>query len=436
VERTRQSPLPRLIAILLLIEGPLRPTIAAETRPGADLETTLGAAETQLRNGEREIAERTYRTALALAWRLIGWLDLADGRPREARDAFGRGGAPGQGLQAEPEGPNPVEDLKAPARSALRRRVTSALAQTYLNLGVMQAQAEHFAEAADLLETAALVDADFPQVQYALGVAHFNARSYDKAKGPLDRALARKPQDASLRRMLAMACLNTEDYDRAAELLRDDAERAQDPSLQYAYGLALVRSNHAAQAQEVFARLVAEHGDSAEVNVILGQAHAQQGDFDAAILALRRALQLKPEVAEANAALGVIYLKRGQLAEAEQALRAELRVRPADLSSESNLATVLDLEGRPEEAISLLRSVLKSKPSFKDALYLLGKILLAKGESGLAVEQLEAAARLSPEDANVRYQLGKAYQKLGRQDQAQREFEAFRALKDTRRGTP
>jgi Flp pilus assembly protein TadD len=427
----------RPLTVILLLTCGLRPASAADPRPEAALEAALSAGETHLRNGEREVAERDYRAALLEGWRLIGWLEMADGRAPEAEAAFSRSSGERQGPDpARKTMPNPLEDLTAPDRSALRRRVTSALAQTYLNLGIMEAQRERFAAAADLLETAATLDAEFPQVQYALGVAHYNARSFEKAKAPIQRALAGKPGDASLRRMLAMVCLNTQDYDQAVSLLQNDGERERDPSLQYAYGLALVRSNRAAEAQSIFAKLVAEHGDSAEVNVILGQAHAQQGDYDSAILTLRRALQRKPDVAEANGALGVIYLKQGRLAEAEAALRAELRVRPADLQSESNLATVLDLENRSDEAVVLLRAVLEAKPAFKDARYLLGKLLLAKGEATEAIEHLEAAARIAPDDANIRYQLGKAYQKLGRQAEAQHEFEAFRTLKDKRRGTP
>ena len=79
--------------------------------------------------------------------------------------------------------------------------------------------------------------------------------------------------------MLALAWLNTESYAKAAELLQDDPERETDPSLQFAYGMALVKSDRAAEAERVFAQLLRAHGDSAELSVLLGQAHAQQGDF-------------------------------------------------------------------------------------------------------------------------------------------------------------
>lgn len=326
-----------------------------------------------------------------------------------------------------------VTALPPPQRLELERRVKTELVRAYLNLGVIQTQGQRFSRAAELFDQAAAIDPDFPQVQYSLGVARFNARQFDKAAGPLGRALAATPQHAGLRRMLAMAWLNSEAYDKAAELLRYDPEREADASLQFAYGLALVRADHAAEAQSIFARLLARHGDSAEVRVVLGQANAQQGDFDAAIRELTRALQLKADVAEANATLGIIYLKQGRLAEAEEALRAELKIRPDDAKSENALATVLDLLGRPEEALSLLRRVLESKPDFADARYLLGKVLLAQGEAQEAVEHLEAAVRLAPEDANIHYQLGRAYQKLGRTEQAQEQFQVFRQLKDSRR---
>jgi tetratricopeptide (TPR) repeat protein len=327
-----------------------------------------------------------------------------------------------------------LTDTTPPERQELRERIIEALCRAHLNLGVLQAQANRFPRAAEHFERAAELDPDFPQVQYSLGVARFNAKQFDKAAPALARVFEKSPADEGLRRMLATAWLNAEAYDEAADLLRDDPRREADPSLQFAYGLALVRGGRTGEGQAVFSRLLARHGESPELRVVLGQAYAQEGDYDSAVRSLEAAIQAKPTVAEAHAALGVIYLKQGRLAEAEKALRAELSVSPEDFKSQTNLATVLDLSGRAEEALPLLRAALKARPQLPDARYLIGKILLSEGAAPEAVQHLEAAARLSPEDANVRYQLGQAYQKLGRTSDAQREFEAFQKLKDARRG--
>jgi tetratricopeptide (TPR) repeat protein len=329
----------------------------------------------------------------------------------------------------------PLGELTPAQRKALRGRVTSALARANLNLGILEARARRFAEAAELFEEASRVDPGFPQVQYSLGVARFNAQQYDKAVEPLSRALAASGQDADLRRMLALASLETRAYAKAADLLKDDPQRERDPSLQYAFAMALVRSDRAAEATPLFSRLIKEHEDSAELSVLLGQAYAQQGDFPAAIEALTRALKLKADVAEANATLGEIYLRQGRLDEAEQALRGELKARPDDARSQLNLAITLDAQHRPEEALPLLRRLAASKPEGGDAHYLLGKVLLGQGAAEEALSHLEEAARLSPEDANVRYQLGQAYQKLGKPEKASEQFEIFRQLKEKRRGS-
>src|SRR3989441_1224781 len=312
--------------------------------------------------------------------------------------------------------------------------VPFALARAYVNLGVMQAQKQRFARAAEFFEQAVGVDADFPQAQYSLGVAYFNSQQYDKALTPLSHALDVDRASTIVRRMLAIAYLNTEAYEQSAALLAEDPQRDADPSLQYAYGLALVRSGRAADAETIFSRLLAEHAARPEVSVVLGHVYAQQGNYEAAVDALRRALQLQTDVADANSALGLIYLKQGKLPEAEAALRAELTHHPADVKARHTLATVLDLEGRADQALVEARRVVKANPEFADARYLLGKILLAGGALDEAAMHLEAAARTAPQDANIHYQLARAYEKIGRAELAEKEFAIYRDLKDKQRG--
>lgn len=333
-----------------------------------------------------------------------------------------------------PLDPGGFGKLPPDAKHALGQQAKETLASVYLNLGVMQAQAERFARAAEFFEDAAAIDPEFPRVQYSLGVAYFNAKQYANAIPALARAVAADAQNGEARRMLALASLNTEDYARAAELLRDDPGRSSDASLQFAYGVALVRSGHAAEAETIFSQMLAQHADSPELNVLIGQAHAEQKDYDGAIASLQRALQLKPDVADANATLGQIYMRQGKLGEAADALRAELTSHPEDVKARFTLATVLDLDGHSDQAVTELKKLLQARPEYADARYLFGKILLAGGSAADAVEQLETAQRLAPEDANVHYQLGQAYQKLGRTEQAQQQFAEFQKLKDRKRG--
>lgn len=414
----------------------------------ASLQRALELAEAQ---GAADLALKVIRLPLGQALRRLGRTEEAAAHFEEAqrlslqdseaeREQMARymaGGsyedeAPATGPAVPVIEASPLADLSRAERAELRRRVRETLARVHSNLGVMQVRSERFARAAEQFEQAVSLAPEFTQAQASLGIAYFNARQFQKAIPPLTRALAASPADAALRRMLAMAHLENKEHAEAADLLRGDPELDRNPSLQFAYGLALVKSDRADEAELVFSRLFGRHGTSAELSVLLGQAYAQQGDFDRAADALQRALRLQPDVLGANASLGVIYLRQGKLAEAEAALRSEIQRNPQDVQSQQNLAVVLESLQRPAEAVPVLREALRAQPGFSDARYLLGKILFAQGETTEAVEHLEAAARLNPEDANIHYQLGRAYRKLGRTAEAKEEFDLFRQIKARR----
>jgi tetratricopeptide (TPR) repeat protein len=374
---------------------------------------------------------------LGLVLRRLGRLDDANAHLEAAREAAALrlpAAATGTGATGPLIEASPLAERPAAERAELSRRIVAGLAGACSNLGVMRAQQGDFEAAAERFSRAAELDPDRPQVQASLGIAWFNSRQFAKATGPLQKASTADPNDAGVRRMLALAWLNTQAFDKAAELLRDDPQREADASLDFAYAMALVKSDRSVEAEPVFERLLARHGASPELSVLVGQAHAQQGDYDGAIATLQHALEIKPDVHEAQGTLGVIYLKQGRLPEAEAAFRAELASNSGDILTRHNLGNVLELQGRPKEAEAALREVLAANPQFVDSRYLLGKILLARGAAREAIEELKSAARLAPQDANIHYQLAQAFQKSGEAALAEQEFEAFRKLKDTKRG--
>jgi tetratricopeptide (TPR) repeat protein len=309
---------------------------------------------------------------LGLALRKTGALSEAASHLGEARK---RAGASAEESSAAAAGTgraaSPLAGLPLAARQELRSRVREGLARAYFNLGVLQTQgpsarrpAERFARAAAFLEKAAEVDPDFPQVSSALGVAYFNAREFDKATGPLSRAVAAPSAAAETKRMLAMAWINIRAYDKAVPLLRDDPEREKDASLQTAYGMALLRSGRPAEAERILAGLLEAQGESVELLVLLGQAQAAQKKDDLAITTLRRALARDAKAADADATLGGIHLRRGRPQEALPHLEAAARLAPGDAAVREQLAQAYQKLGRTELANRELEAAreLKARP--------------------------------------------------------------------------
>src|SRR5947209_13939447 len=82
-------------AALVLVAALVAPAARAQTAadPTAALDTIVAAAENSLRDGELQIAESRYRSALMAGWMLIGALRLDEHRLADARDAFLRASA-------------------------------------------------------------------------------------------------------------------------------------------------------------------------------------------------------------------------------------------------------------------------------------------------------------------------------------------------------
>jgi tetratricopeptide (TPR) repeat protein len=138
------------------------------------------------------------------------------------------------------------------ARRELAAGVRSALAQCYLNLGVIETRRDDLKSAAGLFEAAAGLDPAFPGVQQALGVARFNTGEFDKAIEPLQKASAADASNPVLRRLLAIAWLNTGASEKAVPLLVADPELRSDPQLRLALGMAYKALGKADLAAEQF----------------------------------------------------------------------------------------------------------------------------------------------------------------------------------------
>ena len=203
--------------------------------------------------------------------------------------------------------------------------------------GVMHAQASAFGARGGVVREGGRCRSRLPAAsQYSLGVAWFNAEQSRKAAAALERALAAAPDDPNRRACWRWPRSTRTTTGRAAELLARRSGRATDPSLQFAYGLALVRSDRVREAEAVFPAPGRARRLAPSCTWCSDRRTRSRATIEAAVRRLERALALKTDVAEANATLGLIYLKQGKLAEAEAALREELAAQPGDICGASH----------------------------------------------------------------------------------------------------
>ncbi|HZF25311.1 MAG TPA: sulfotransferase [Steroidobacteraceae bacterium] len=206
--------------------------------------------------------------------------------------------------------------------------------------------------------------------------------------------------------------------EQAAEILKVIPGQ---PQAMLLLGVARRKMGGAAAAVEILSTLIAQQPHSAAAHYELGLALGADRKGEDAVSALRRALQLKPELSDAWRALGdhltgigdtqgadEAYaqqikhstrdprlmeagsaLVENRIAVAEALLREHLKQFPTDVAAIRMLAEVAARLGRNEDAENLLRRCLELAPSFNAARYNLAQVFYRQSKAVEALTELE-----------------------------------------------
>ena len=170
----------------------------------------------------------------------------------------------------------------------------------------------------------------------------------------------------------------------------------------------------------------------------LGQALAEKGQTDEAIIQFQEAINLKPDLANAHTSLGNALLTKGQTNEAIGQYQEAIRVEPDDALAYNNLGYALLRKGQIEEAIGQFQQALRLQPGFTLAQGNLATALEQKAQTAEAIsrdneaiglEQTQEAVRLNPDDPQAHYNLGNALARNNRMDEAIRQYQEALRLK-------
>ncbi len=326
----------------------------------------------------------------------------------------------------------PVAPLSA-KESEYIREVSLLLGEAYHNLGVIDARAARFGEAADEFEQAAQFNPSIEKLDRNWGLAAFRASRYGKAIGPLARELGKYPQDASLRQMLGLSYYMTDKFSESADTFRLILDALPDnPGLLYAAGVSLVKSGDFVAGQRLLTRMLQSRDTSPELHVVIAQAYSDQSKFAEALDEYQKALTMNPKIDDAHAGIGMVYFKQGRPDDAIEEFKKELVQNPDSTLAKYQIAYIFLQQNRSADAMPLLTDVLRKNPDHGDAHYQMGKALLETGDAPGAIRHLEAAVRLQPSQAYEYYQLSLAYRRAGRVAEADSALQTFQKLKDAR----
>jgi tetratricopeptide (TPR) repeat protein len=228
-----------------------------------------------------------------------------------------------------------------------------------------------------------------------IGLAHYGLGEYAAAIPYLKQATAADPQNLPFRLTLAQSCLSSKQYQCVLD---------------------------------VYHEIVTLNADSAEADMLAGEALDEMQDKPGAAAQFRAAVKADPK--EPNVHFGLGYLLWGllQFDEAAKELQSEIDNNPDHAQALTYLADCDIQLGHPEAAPPLIEKAIHIDPRIELAHLDLGILYSDAGRRDDALRELKVAEKLNPEDQNVHWRLGRFYKSVGKNEEAKVEFDKTRSL--------
>jgi len=316
-------------------------------------------------------------------------------------------------------------------RAVLRAHPTSA--EAYAHLGLLAARQERYKEAVPLYRKALALNPAMPGLRLNLGLALFKGGELRQSLvefGPLLKSeKAGSDQRLRLTILVGMAHYGLGEYEAASAPLREAA--ASDPrnlQLRLALAHSCLWSKQYQCVLDTYREILTLNAESAEADMLAGEALDAQKDYDGAIQQFRAAAKADPREPEVHFGLGYILWTQRRYDEAEAELRAELANNPNHAMALAYLGDTEIQLNRAEQAPPLLQKAVAVDPLLELPHLDLGILAADAGRNPQALEELRTAARLAPDDYNVHFRLARLYRALGRMDDARAEFDKTSSL--------
>lgn len=163
--------------------------------------------------------------------------------------------------------------------------------------------------------------------------------------------------------------------------------------------------------------------DHPEAQYLRGVFFQNEGQYQQAEQAYKRAIALDPTFSRAHNALGSVYERTGRLDEAIASHRHAVQYQPESDLAYFGLGNALYGTGREQEAIEAYEQALRLNPRHSKAMNNLAAVHITREDYDEAIEALERTLELEPENVSAYKNLGISHYHKGRLAQSRKMFE-------------
>jgi tetratricopeptide (TPR) repeat protein len=299
--------------------------------------------------------------------------------------------------------------------------------EPFAHLGLLEAHQEHYAEAITSYRKAMALNPTMPRLQFNLGLAYFKAADYKEALQQFKPLLKTLPSDSDeaqrLVILIGMSHYGQGEFAASTPYLKQASDRdSQNLTLLLTLAHSCLLSRQYQCVLDAFHRMVALNAESAESDMLVGEALDEMKDTIGATKEFRAAIAANPKEPNVHFGLGYLLWTQGQTNEAAQEFQAELDNDPEHIQAMLYLADSQVQTNRMDDARPLLEKVVKIDPANPMGHLDLGIVYADAGRNEEALRELKAAAELNPNNTNSHWRLSRLYRSMGKTAEANAEL--------------
>ena len=305
--------------------------------------------------------------------------------------------------------------------------------EPYAQLGLLEARQGHYKLAVPLYRKALAINPAVTSVHLDLGLALFKDSNLKESIPEFTAVLKSQPGNQQVTTLLGMAHYGVAQYKEAAPYLREAAARdPQSLPLRLALAHSCLWTKQYQCVMDTYHEILALAPDSAEADMIAGEALDEMKDNAGATEMFRAAVKANPKEPNAHFGLGYLLWSQKKFPEAAQEFKAELANDPQHLQSMEFLGDADIQMNQMDAAKPLLERVVKMDATLSLVHLDLGIVYTEADRKLDALRELTTAAKLDPNDVDAHWRLGRLYRAMGRKDEAKAEFDKASSLNKAR----
>jgi tetratricopeptide (TPR) repeat protein len=306
-------------------------------------------------------------------------------------------------------------------------------AEAYAHLGFLESHQEHYAQAIPLYRKALALDPTMPALRMNLGLALFKGGQLRDALYIFGDLLKREPPSSAeaqrLTTLIGLSHYGLDEYAAAIPYLKQAiASDSQNLPFRLILAHSCLWSKQYQCVLDVYHQILLLNAESAEADMLAGEALDEMQDHTGAIEQFRSAVKANPKEPNVHFGLGYLLWTQNQYDQAAQEFEAEVANVPNNAQALAFLADSKMKLNEPEAALPLLKKAAAINPELEITHIDLAALYGNSGQNVEALRELKIAAKLKPTDVNVHWRLARLYQAMGRKDEAKIEFDKTKSL--------